>query len=103
MSKVWLVFPGLGKTYAAQKTDKILEVQLSRFKNRNVQKYGEHFPEHLKANLEVEMDLNPDYPNNAIDHIKQGLEQEKTPVLALKTDNINFVVEHNFDFEFVVW
>ena len=102
MNKVWLVFPGLGKTYAASKTDKILEVQLSRFKNRNVQKYGEHFPEHLKGNLEVALDLNPDYPNNAIQHIRQGLTDGKIPVLALKSDNIKFVVEHNFDFEFVV-
>lgn len=57
-NKMLLVYPGLGKTFAAEQTDIVLEIQLSQFKNVNVKKLGDHFPEHLKGNFEPTMEIN---------------------------------------------
>ena len=82
--------------------DKVVEIQLGRFKNLNVEKLGEHFPEHLKGNYNPEMELNPDFPNNVIRTICEGIKNDKYVVMALKGSNIDFLIEHNFDFAFVV-
>lgn len=102
MKTILLVYPGLGKTYAASKTNKVLEIQLSQFENINVKKLGEHFPEHLKGVYEVEFCPDPDFPNNVINCINKGFEDGRIPVMALKTSNIEFVTKYNFDFAFVV-
>lgn len=101
-NKVLLVYPGLGKTYCAARTSQVLEIQLSQYKNLNVQKLGKHFPEGLKGKLQVEMKLNPDFPKNLLDDINKGFNENKIVVMALKESNINFLKEHNIDFAFVM-
>lgn len=102
LNKVLLVFPGLGKTYAAGQTDRILEIQLSQFKNVNLKKFCDHFPEHLKGNFEVPFELDPDFPNNVLSAICEGFKDGRIPVMALKTSNIEFVLENGLDFDFVM-
>lgn len=100
--KVLLVFPGLGKTYASKKTDKVLEIQLSMFQNINKRLYGDHFPEHLKGNTEVAMKLDPEFPENVLKSLAEGFSEGKIPVMALKSSNIEFLLQHKIDFEFVM-
>ena len=102
LNKVLLVFPGLGKTYAAGQTDRVLEIQLSQFKNVNLKKFCDHFPEHLKGNFEVPFELDPDFPHNVLSVINQGFKDGRIPVMALKTSNIDFVIENGVDFDFVM-
>ena len=101
-NKILLVYPGLGKTFAAEQTDRVLEIQLSQFKNVNVQKLGEHFPEHLKGNFEMPFEMNPDFPDNVLTAINQGFKEGKVVVMALKTSNIDFVIDNQIDFDFVM-
>ena len=101
-NKILLVFPGLGKTYAAGQTDRVLEIQLSQFENLNVQKFCDHFPEHLKGNYQVPFELDPEFPQNVLSVIREGFEKGRIPVMALKTRNINFVLENNLEFDFVM-
>lgn len=101
-NKVLLVYPGLGKTYCAERMSEVLEIQLSQYKNLNVQKLGKHFPEHLKGNLQVEMKLNPDFPKNLLDDIYKGFNENKIVVMALKSSNIDFLKVNNIDFAFVI-
>lgn len=101
-NKVLLVYPGLGKTYCAQIMNNVLEIQLNHYKNLNVRKLGTHFPEHLKGNFEPAMELDSNFPNNVLDAINQGFRQDKTIVMALKNSNIDFLIEKNIDFVFVM-
>lgn len=101
-NKVLLVFPGLGKTYAASKSEKVLELQLSQFQNINKRIYGHHFPEHLKGNTDVPMQLDLEFPQNLLKCLNDGFNQGKVLVMALKTTNINFLLEHGIDFCFIM-
>ena len=100
--KVLLVYPGLGKTYAAERNENVLEIQLSMFKNINKRKYGSHFPEHLKGSIEVPLKTDPSFPKNVLECIKNGFSKGQIVVMALKSDNIEFLIEHNIDFQFVM-
>ncbi len=101
MEKVYLVYPGLGKTYAAKCNKNILDVRLSHFQNLNTANLSEEYLEKIKGQP-MEMKLNPDFPQNLIDFVKNGLAQDKIVVMALKQTNIDFLIENNIDFDFVV-
>lgn len=99
---VYLVYPGLGKTYGAKIDKRILEVQYNYFYNINRRKLGDHFPEAQKMHLNIEVEVDPEFPNNIISYINEGFKEDKYPVMALKTPNIEFCLKYGFDFAFLI-
>lgn len=99
---IYLVYPGLGKTYGAKIDKRILEVQYNNFYNLNRRKLGEHFPENKKMNLNLEVEVDPEFPENILNYINNGLKENKFPVMALKPQNIDFCIKYNYDFAFLL-
>lgn len=98
---VLLVYPGLGKTYCAKQYNNVEDIRLSFYENKNVEKYDKEASEQLKGHP-LEFIKNPNFPNNLIKVLKNALKSEKVPVMALKERNIEFLIEFNFDFAFVM-
>ncbi len=98
---IYLVYPGLGKTYSAKINKKILDVSLSKFENLNYENINAKDIEKLKG-TQIEMKKNPDSPNNLIDFLNNNLHNNKIIVMALKPSNIDFLIKNNFDFVFVM-
>lgn len=98
---IYLVYPGLGKTYATKLDSRILDVRLSSFKNLNVMKIDPEASENLKG-TSIKLDQNPAFPGNLISFLTNAINENKIPLLALKTENVEFVVVNNFDFIFIM-
>ena len=98
---LYLVYPGLGKTFSAKMNPNVLEVQVGMFRDVSRSDLGDHYPEKLKGAKREEV-LNPDFPNNLIDFLGKQENQDKIIVMALKQNNMQFAIDHGYDIAFVM-
>ena len=99
-NKILLVYPGLGKTYTSKNNPNVLDIKLSQFQDLNYSNYSESEIEKNKGS-KVEIKPNPLFPQNIISFLK-GVDEGKIVCMALKQPNIDFLVENNFDFVFIL-
>lgn len=102
MKVIYLVYPGLGKTYCQENfPHKYADIHVSHFKNMALNKYGGYIPENLKGE-NLEFINNPDFPQNILQFINIGFRQNKIMLMALKPSNTQFLIDNGFDFVFVM-
>ena len=99
--KLFLVYPGLGKTFSAKVNPNVLEVQVGMFRDLDRSQLGDHYPENLKGK-EREEQLNPDFPNNLNKFLAKEENKNKIVVMALKQNNIQFAIDNGYDIAFVM-
>ncbi len=93
---IYLVYPGLGKTFLAQKYSGFCDINVRKFKDADFENYTSSYRGTKIKNI------NPDFPNNLKNYLLDKIKVNITILMAFKEATIKLLDEMKLDYEIVL-
>lgn len=93
---IYLVYPGLGKTFLAKKDSEFCDINVREFKDADFDNYTSNYRGTKIKNI------NPDFPNNLQSYLLDKIKSNIIILMAFKKATIQLLENMNLDYEIVL-
>ncbi len=93
---IYLVYPGLGKTFLAKKDSRFCDINVRKFKDADFDNYTSSYRGTKIKNI------NPDFPNNLHRYLLDKIKSKIIILMAFKKATIQLLEEMRLDYETVL-